>query len=72
MHTIKLEIGDSVYSHIMFLLKNLKSNELRIIEVDKDSNNLKSTDDLETKIFSNYSATLVKEWKDTAEDEVWK
>ncbi len=32
MHTIKLNVGDSVYTHLMFLLKNLKTNELEIIE----------------------------------------
>ncbi|WP_198305453.1 hypothetical protein [Arcobacter vandammei] len=32
MHTIKLKVGDSIYNHLMFFLKNLKTNELEIIE----------------------------------------
>ena len=39
MHTIKLNIQDNIYSHIMFLLKSLSSKELEIIEdnnVDKE------------------------------------
>lgn len=32
MHTIKLNVGDGIYNHLMFLLKNLKTNELEIIE----------------------------------------
>lgn len=72
MHTVKLEMGDNIYSHIMFLLKNLKSKELKIIEESKSSKSFNATDELETKIFSNHSANLIEEWKDSAEDEVWK
>ncbi|QFR42560.1 hypothetical protein [Sulfurimonas xiamenensis] len=32
MHTIKLNVGDGIYAHLMFLLKNLKTNELEIVE----------------------------------------
>ncbi len=32
MHIVKLNIPDSIYSHIMFLLKSLNSKELEIIE----------------------------------------
>ena len=32
MHTIKLNVGDGIYGHVMFLLKNLKTKELEIIE----------------------------------------
>jgi len=35
MHTIKLKIQDSIYSHIMYLLKNLNPQEIEIIE-DKE------------------------------------
>lgn len=40
MHTIRLNIKDSIYEHIMFLLKNLDSKELEIIE-EKNSNKSK-------------------------------
>lgn len=72
MHTIKLEMGDDVYSHIMFLLKNLKSKELRIIEEDESSKKMQTSDEIETQILSNHSATFIQEWKDPIEDEVWK
>lgn len=32
MHTIKLNVQDSIYSHIIFLLNSLKTNELEIVE----------------------------------------
>ncbi|NWF67005.1 MAG: hypothetical protein HXX81_06010 [Campylobacterales bacterium] len=32
MHTIKLNVQDSIYGHIMFLLKNLNTKELEIVE----------------------------------------
>ena len=32
MHTIKLNVQDSIYTHIMFLLNSLNSKELEIIE----------------------------------------
>lgn len=32
MHTIRLNVKDSIYEHIMFLLKSLDTKELEIIE----------------------------------------
>ena len=32
MHTIKLKVQDSIYSHIMFLLNSLNSKEFEIVE----------------------------------------
>ncbi len=72
MHTIKLEVEDSIYSHIMFLLKNINSKELKIVEEIENSTNHIIADELDTKIFSNHSANLIEEWKDIQEDEIWK
>lgn len=72
MHTIKLEMGENVYSHIMFLLKNLNSSELKIIEESTTTKELHQVDELETKMFSNHSANLIEDWQDVSEDEVWK
>lgn len=32
MHTIKLNVGDSAYTHLMFLLKNLNTSEIQVVE----------------------------------------
>jgi hypothetical protein len=56
----------------MFLLKNLNSKELKIIEENQNSKAFHAADQLETKMFSSHSANLVGEWKDSTEDEVWK
>lgn len=68
MHTIKLQVQDTIYSHIMFFLKNLNSKELQIIE-DKE---IRDEESREVKAFSNHSANLVDEWKDDSEDAIWK
>jgi len=72
VHTIKLQVEDSVYDHIMFFLKNLNKRELQIIE-DKRIKKEKLVEDIvELQTFSNHSANLVDEWKDENEDEIWK
>ena len=56
----------------MFLLKNLNSKELKIIE-DKKMNDYGSQDnDKDIYAFSNHAANTVEEWHDTCEDEIWK
>ena len=32
MHPIKLNVGDSAYAHLMFLLKNLNTSEIQVVE----------------------------------------
>lgn len=32
MHTLTLKVQDSIYAHIMFLLQNLNTKELEIVE----------------------------------------
>jgi len=32
VHTIKLNVGDSAYAHLMFLLKNLNTSEIQVVE----------------------------------------
>lgn len=67
MHTIKLQVTDNAYAHIMYLLQNLKTDDLKIIE---DREDISQTQ--ETLAFANHSANLIDEWKDESEDEVWK
>lgn len=69
MHTIKLQVADSIYSHIMFLLSNLNIKELKILE---DTTSFKDDEFYETRAFTEHSANLVEEWKDSSEDEVWR
>ena len=71
MHTIKLQVHDSIYSHIMFLLKSLSTKELQIIE-DKTISSDHSDHHVDLRSFSNHSANLIDDWKDAREDEIWK
>jgi len=41
MHTIKLNVQDSIYEHVMFLLKSLDSKGLNITEYKTDNKNSK-------------------------------
>ncbi len=67
MHTIKLKVGDGIYNHLMFFLKNRKTNELEIIE-DKKINNTKASEISDISILSNTS--LENLWENK-EDEVY-
>ena len=67
MHTIKLKVGDGIYNHLMFFLKNLKTNELEIIE-DKKINNTKDIEISDISKLSNKSFEHIWENK---EDEVY-
>lgn len=60
MHTKKLNIGDGIYAHLMFLLKNLKTNELEIIE-DKINQSDKKNDEID---FSKFQINAFKGIKD--------
>ncbi len=42
MHTIKLNIQDNIYSHIMFLLKSLNPKDIEIINDELTSNNVEN------------------------------
>ncbi|MFA5455841.1 MAG: hypothetical protein WC272_11065 [Sulfurimonas sp.] len=47
MHTIKLNVGDSAYTHLMFLLKNLNTNEIQVVEdITQDEDNSCETIDM--------------------------
>ncbi len=76
MHTLKLNIQDSVFDKVIYFLQNLPKHEVSIIE-DKiadqsitSSNNKDS--DIELQAFSNHTASLIQEWQDETEDDVWK
>ena len=58
MHTIKLNVTDNVYNHLIFLLKNINPEELEIIE---DKVITKSTKDLIKEHFNSQNIELFKE-----------
>ena len=72
MHTIKLQVQDSIYDHIIFLLKNLNTKELKIVEDSILDKKPPIQQNNEIRIFSNHTANIIEEWQDDAEDDVWK
>lgn len=74
MHTVKLHIEDKVFDKVIYFLKNLPKNEVFIEEDNIREYSLTELykDKIETKSFSNYSANLIEEWKDSSEDNIWK
>ena len=58
MHTIKLNVTDNLYNHLIFLLKNINPEELEIIE---DKVITKSTKDLIKEHFNSQNIELFKE-----------
>ena len=71
MHTVKLEINDDIYNHIMFFLKSLDNNKIKILE-EKKQKTVSKDDNEDTKLFSNHSANLIEDWQDLEEDNIWK
>ena len=72
MHTVKLKINDDIYNHIMFFLKSLDNNKIKILE-EKKQKTVSKDDNEDTKLFSNhYSANLIEDWQDLEEDNIWK
>jgi len=71
MHSIRLDIQDSVLDKVLYFLQNLPQNEVKIVEdlvVTAKERTEKDTSDI--KAFSNHSANLIEEWHD--EDDIWK
>jgi len=71
MHTVKLKINDDIYNHIMFFLKSLDNNKIKILE-EKKQKTVSKDDNEDTKLFSNHSANLIEDWQDLKEDDIWK
>jgi hypothetical protein len=71
MHTVKLKINDDIYNHIMFFLKSLDNNKIKILE-EKKQKIVSKDDNEDTKLFSNHSANLIEDWQDLGKDNIWK
>lgn len=74
MHTIKLHIEDKVFDKVIYFLQNLPKNEVYIEKENINEFSIQDINDdkLATKAFSNHSANLIEEWKDSNEDDIWK
>jgi hypothetical protein len=72
MHSIRLEVDDSVFEKVIYFLRNLPKDEVKIVEEIKNQNDKGYETESEIKAFSNHSANLIEDWKDTKEDEIWK
>lgn len=74
MRTIKLHIEDKVFDKVIYFLKNLPKNEVLIEEDNIKEYSLAELykEKIETKSFSDHSANLIEEWKDSSEDDIWK
>lgn len=74
MHTIKLHIEDRVFEKVIYFLQNLPKNEVYIENESINESSIQdiNNDKIETKAFSNHSASLIEEWKDSSEDDIWK
>jgi hypothetical protein len=72
MHSIRLEIDDSVFEKVIYFLKNLPKDEVKIVEEIKNKNSKSSETESGIRAFSNHSANLIEDWKEPEEDEIWK
>ena len=71
MHSIRVNIQDSVLDKVLYFLQNLPKNEVYIVEdniIGKE--HLENSNHSEIDAFSNHSANLICEWQE--EDEIWK
>jgi hypothetical protein len=73
MHSIRLDIQDSVFDKVIYFLNTLPKNKVVIKEeTNQELISQNDEDSNDTKAFSNHSALLIEEWSDESEDAVWK
>jgi len=72
MHSIRLEIEDSVFDKVIYFLQNLPKDEVKIVEGVKNKGHKRYETKLDIKAYSDHSANLIEDWKETGEDEIWK
>ena len=74
MHTVKLNIHDSIYDHVMFILKNLQPKGLEIKELSNDPQS-KTTKAKMKDLFANKDIEIFKTindpilWQEQQRDE---
>ena len=72
MHSIKLEIQDSVFDKVIYFLQNLPKNEVNIIEESRSALNMQQDEKYDIHAYSDHSANTIDEWKVLSEDDIWK
>ncbi len=63
MRSIRLNIHDKIYNHIMFLLKSMDKEDLKIVE-DRDLQEIQNTKQSIKKLFANKDFEVFKSIKD--------
>ena len=66
MHTVKINIDDSIYNHVMFLLQNLNYKGLEIVE-EKKIDSGQNTKDLVMELFKSKKMEFFKKIDDPLE-----
>lgn len=67
MHTVKIEISDQAFEKVMYLLKSLPKQDVKVIS----KKNLHNENSSDIRAFANHSASLVEDWQDASEDAIW-
>ena len=66
MHTITLQVKDSMYEHFLYLLKNLNPKEISVIEEKPSKTHTSLREDLH-KLFNDANVTVFKDIDDPVE-----
>ena len=66
MHTIKLKVKDSLYSHIMYLLNSLDQQEIEIIEDIGNKTDLSTKQEIKA-LFKDKNVKLFRKIEDPLE-----
>ena len=74
MQTIQFKVENNYIEIVLNFLNTLNSLKLDVIKdisiINSDKQNIEEFKELNA--FSNHSANLIEEWKDSDEDSVWK
>ena len=76
MQTIQFKVENNYISIVLNLLNSLNSLKVNVIKdisiINSVPHKLNSEEFKELNAFSNHTANLIEEWKDSDEDSVWK
>lgn len=67
MHTIKIEVSNQAFEKVMYLLKALPKQDVKVIS----KQNISDEEVADIEAFSSHSANLVEDWQDANEDKIW-